>query len=129
MEDVKSHYDQDKDFFISVLDVYIVECVLNYFGMADTNGKPTKHIPPAFVNDQQKKEWFFDTIGEMVSQFVFSTEKGEKGGEPIEGIFQIKNHLHYYTFPLHTWEVTDMETMSRRQPPMSKMTRRSKIHI
>lgn len=32
-ENINTHYDADKDYFVSVVDMYIVECVLAYFGI------------------------------------------------------------------------------------------------
>ena len=60
-EDVKNHYDADKDFTVSVINVYIMECVLEFFGMKDVNSEPTKHIPPTlnFDNSEDEKKWVF----------------------------------------------------------------------
>lgn len=32
-ENINTHFDADKDYFVSVVDMYIVECVLAYFGI------------------------------------------------------------------------------------------------
>ena len=53
---VNTHYDAEKDFFISVVDVFIVECFMEFFGMENVNDQPTKNIPPIFENTEQKRE-------------------------------------------------------------------------
>ena len=53
-ENINSYYDADKDFFASVVDMYIVECVLEHFGMVDVNSAPPIHIPPQFMDDEEK---------------------------------------------------------------------------
>lgn len=32
-ENLNDNYDNNKDFFILVVDVYIIECLIEYFGM------------------------------------------------------------------------------------------------
>ena len=44
--DVRKAYDADKDFIVSFVDAYIVEAVLEFFGMEDVHSAPTKHAPP-----------------------------------------------------------------------------------
>ncbi|CAC5423561.1 unnamed protein product [Mytilus coruscus] len=91
-EDVKNKYDADKDFFISVVDMHIVECILHYFGMESVSSVPTLHVPPSFNNLEEKRQWFFETIGDVVSQYVLSdsstnecwTEEAIKvNGQPV----------------------------------------------
>lgn len=84
-ENVNEHYDADKDFFISVTDMYIVECLLEFFGMDDVNSKPSKNIPPDFINDTEKKQWYFQTISKMISQQIFPTYTYRQGDEVLEG--------------------------------------------
>lgn len=36
-ENINIYYDVDKDYFVFVVDMYIVECVLVYFGMFNIN--------------------------------------------------------------------------------------------
>lgn len=40
-ENINTHYDADNDYFVSVVVMYIVECVLAYFGMPNINSAPT----------------------------------------------------------------------------------------
>ncbi|CAC5386827.1 unnamed protein product [Mytilus coruscus] len=55
-DNVNDHYEANKDFFISVTDMYIVECFLEFFGMGDKYSMPTKHVPPTFnTNDEMSR--------------------------------------------------------------------------
>ncbi|CAC5410860.1 unnamed protein product [Mytilus coruscus] len=47
-DNVNDHYEANKDFFISVTDMYIVECFLEFFWYGDKYSMPTKHVPPTF---------------------------------------------------------------------------------
>lgn len=85
-ENVNTHYDADKDFFISVVDVYIVECFMEFFGMDDVNSTPTKHIPPDFEDVEQRKEWYFKTVGELIEQYVFSSSTLDRENDDVIGI-------------------------------------------
>ena len=51
---MNEHYDADKDFFVSVSDIHIVEMFLEYFGMDDEFSQPTRNVPPAFVSENEK---------------------------------------------------------------------------
>ncbi|XP_061184242.1 uncharacterized protein LOC133192263 [Saccostrea echinata] len=74
-ENLNDNYDSNKDFFISVVDAYIIECIMEFFGMDDQHSRPTKHIPEEFGNDEEKQSWFFDTIGEMLDRYIFPTKQ------------------------------------------------------
>ncbi|CAC5412119.1 unnamed protein product [Mytilus coruscus] len=52
--------------------MHIVECTLHYFGMESVSSVPTLHVPPSFNNLEEKRQWFFETIGDVVSQYVLS---------------------------------------------------------
>ena len=52
---VNEHYDADKDFFVSVSDIHIVEMFLEYFGMDYEFSQPTRNVPPAFVSENEKR--------------------------------------------------------------------------
>ena len=43
-ENMNENYDNNRDFFISVVDAYIVECLMEFFGMENQNSQPTKNI-------------------------------------------------------------------------------------
>ncbi|XP_052066118.1 uncharacterized protein LOC127705808 [Mytilus californianus] len=70
-DNVNDHYEANKDFFISVTDMYIVECFLEFFGMEDKYSMPTKHVPPTFNTNDEMKEWYFSTVEIIVKQHVF----------------------------------------------------------
>ncbi|XP_076078863.1 uncharacterized protein LOC143048879 [Mytilus galloprovincialis] len=84
--------DADRDFFISVVDMHIVECILHYFGMESVSSVPTVHVPPSFNNLEEKRQWLFETIGDVISKYVLSdsntnecwTEEAIKvNGQPV----------------------------------------------
>ena len=53
----------------------ICEAAMEFWGLDDKNGKPTKHMPrPGMKRLQlwQKKEYFDTIIGEFVDQFVMA---------------------------------------------------------
>lgn len=79
---VNAHYDADKDFFISIVDVYIAELFMEHFGMEDANSRPTKNLPPEFTCDEEKQQWYMETVGGMVDEYIFAQEQ-----EPVEGIY------------------------------------------
>ena len=70
-DNINAHYDADKDFFLSVVDVHIVEVILEYFGMETVYSEPSSHVPTVFENDLQKKEWFFKTFGDLLDSYLF----------------------------------------------------------
>ena len=72
---VNEHYDADKDFFMSVTDIHIVEMFLEYFGMDDEYSQPTKNQPPEFISDDERKEWLFRTVRSMLDEHIFSCTK------------------------------------------------------
>lgn len=80
-ENINAHYDADKDFFVSVVDMYIVECVLEHFGMVDVNSAPSIHIPPQFMDDEEKMAWFSKEIGEMIQNEITTKDTKENDVE------------------------------------------------
>ena len=101
-ENINAHYDADKDFFISVVDMYIVECFMEFFGLEDMNSVPAKNIPPEFESEEAKKTWYFDTVGKLIDQFVFSSTK--LNAEVIEGKYNTQTYR--FTMPSldHQWQ-------------------------
>ncbi|XP_062575477.1 uncharacterized protein LOC134237384 [Saccostrea cucullata] len=87
-ENINTHYDADKDFFVSVVDMYIVECVLEYFGKPDVNSAPSKHILPEFADDEIKRCWFFNEVGTMLKNEIKTMNMGE---QEVEG--QVNGHI------------------------------------
>ncbi len=79
-------YDQNRDLFISFFRMNLIEAATEFFGMEDRHGMPTKHIPPAFENDEEKKTWVYETLGRFIDEMVFPKFSGkqdmtEKQGE------------------------------------------------
>ena len=78
---MNAHYDADKDFFVSVVDVHIVECFMEFFGMQGVNDIPTKNSPPVFDNTDQKKEWYFQMVGKLLDEYVFPNVSDDVEGK------------------------------------------------
>lgn len=73
--DVNEHYDADKDFIVSFVDCYIVEAVMDYFGMDDVLGVPTKNQPPSsWQSKSEKQSWVLSTFSEIVRNYVWAKE-------------------------------------------------------
>lgn len=58
-------------FFISVVDAYIVECLMEYFGMDNQLSVPTKHVPVEFTCDEEKQFRFYSSVMEMLNKYIF----------------------------------------------------------
>lgn len=74
--DAHKAYEADQEFFCSFVKAYIVEMILQYFGMEDINSQPTKHCLPSFQNQNDRSQWVRETIGRAVDEFVLNTWKG-----------------------------------------------------
>ena len=61
--------------------MYIVECVLEHFGMVDVNSAPSIHIPPQFMDDEEKMAWFSKEIGEMIQNKITTKDTKENDVE------------------------------------------------
>ena len=91
-ENVTSHYDDDKDFFISVVDMYLVEFMLEFFGMDDIHSRPTKHQPPDFGSNEEKSEWYFRTMNKLIEEHMKMTNPSRFQAVPenVDGkLFQL----------------------------------------
>ena len=88
-ENVNTNYDADKDFFISVVDVYIVECFMEYFGMTSMDGVPSKNAPPDFHSDEEKRSWYFETVGKMLDEHGLTGDQKITETNTIEGTITI----------------------------------------
>lgn len=53
-ENLNDNYDNNKDFFILVVDVYIVECFMEYFGMENQFFVFIKYVFVEFICDEEK---------------------------------------------------------------------------
>lgn len=72
---VTKSYEGCEQFLITIGTAYICEAAMEFWGLDDKNGKPTKHIPrPGMKHLQlwQKQEYFDTVIGEFVDQFVMA---------------------------------------------------------
>ena len=69
---VTSHYDEDRDFVISVVDMYIVELLMEHFGLTDIIDNPTRNIPPQFSSQEDKTKWFWKVMASILETSLFS---------------------------------------------------------
>ncbi|XP_071109877.1 uncharacterized protein [Haliotis cracherodii] len=80
---VMKAYDSDRDFILSYTRALIVEAGKQFFGMIDHNSYPTINIPPRFNNQQEQKDWEYETLGKPIDRFIFPCWTGNDE-EPIE---------------------------------------------
>ena len=85
-QNINGHYDADKDFVISVTDMFVVECLLEFFGMEDVNSQPTNNMPLEFNTTDEKRDWYFKVIGKTIGDQVFPTTSLGLTEETTEGI-------------------------------------------
>ena len=74
--DVMKAYDQDKDFFESYTNAFIIEATMEFFGMTGRNDAPTLNISPEFTDEEQETDWIQQKIGEIVDKYVFPCWSG-----------------------------------------------------
>ena len=77
--DVKNHYDDCRELFVSVVDAYIVEAACDHFGIAKLDELPTKNIPADFTSlpDVEKYNMISSEIGILIDKFVWPHNKGK----------------------------------------------------
>ena len=83
---VKDHYDHDKDFAISFVDAYIVEAILDYFGMDDINSNPKRNFLPEMDDWDGKKEWFKKHFISIVDSYVLPHASESMASSESQGI-------------------------------------------
>lgn len=72
---VTKSFEGTEDFFVSVGTAYILEAAMEFFGLNEVNGTPTKHVPPAGIlhlPKSRKKTFFDDVLGSFVDEFVMA---------------------------------------------------------
>lgn len=72
-ENVNEYYDADKDFVTSFVDAYMVEAVLDYFGMDNASSVPKKNMPPPFSNSAEASDWVKKHLISIVDLYVGQT--------------------------------------------------------
>ena len=71
-KDVK-HYEDCEQFFLSMGKCFAIEALMQFFGMEDQDGQPTKHTPPDKVKEMGREEiekYFEDVLNKFVDQFL-----------------------------------------------------------
>ncbi|KAH3694232.1 hypothetical protein DPMN_081672 [Dreissena polymorpha] len=75
-ENVNENYDADKDFIVSYVDAYIVEAVMDYFGMDDPLSSPTRHCPLSQTQTKaEKQSWVMIEFCEIVKNYVWAKDE------------------------------------------------------
>ncbi len=81
--DATKAYAADRDFVMDYTAGLQVEAVKHFFGIDDVNCGPTKNAPPNFSSKKQKKEWVYNTIGEIIDLYIFPCWTGKSGDPAI----------------------------------------------
>lgn len=92
-ENINDNYDADKDFIVSFVDSYIVEAVLDYFGMTSASDVPKKNLPPPFNDSFEASAWAKEHLTAVVDTYVGKTFAVPEA-ETVEGIYQFTPSLH-----------------------------------
>ena len=71
--DVK-HYEDCKQFFISVGKSFVMEALLEFFQLEDTNDEPAQHSPHNVCSESEKATYLVDTVNKFVNEYVFTAE-------------------------------------------------------
>ena len=74
--DAHKAYEADMQFFCSFVKAYVVEMLLEYFGMEDINSQPSRHAPPTFTDAQEIEKWVINNIGQAVDDFMLNIWRG-----------------------------------------------------
>jgi len=72
-ENVKQHYDADKDFFVSFTDAYVVESFMEYSNMDDTLSSPASF--PLNATPDEKQEWAKETVEKYVDKVILQISR------------------------------------------------------
>jgi hypothetical protein len=72
-ENVKQHYDADKDFAISFTNAFIIEALLTYMGLESDVSSPSDF--PADGSDQEKKQWAKRTLTSFIDTCILAPIK------------------------------------------------------
>lgn len=72
-EDVKNHYDDDKDFMVSFVKSYIAAALMEYFGIQDIASPLTKNKPPS--NPSEIKKWQEDALDKFLETYLFNKQE------------------------------------------------------
>ena len=76
--DAHTAYEADQQFFVSYFKAYVVEMLLEFFGMVDVNSPASKHVPPVFETKEEIQVWITNTIGLAVDRFVLDVWRGKE---------------------------------------------------
>jgi hypothetical protein len=79
-EDVKNHFDHDKDFFISFLKSYVVEALCDFFGMEGPDDIPTKNLPCGNMGEEQNV-WIQSTLDDFIDHYVHAVSTNASGNQ------------------------------------------------
>ena len=77
---VTNSYEGSEQFLLSVGKAYILEAAMEFWGLKDVNGPPTRHIPPHRIMHMEREkqlEYFDRVIGAFVDEFVIPDHEKE----------------------------------------------------
>ena len=103
-ENVNEYYDADKEFITSFVDSYIVEAVLDYFGMDTVHSVPEKNVPPS--NVIEVSDWvsrhFTAIVDQYVGQSSSSSTENMVEGKELVNVF-ICTCTNVYNYKKYLW--------------------------
>ena len=77
-------YDDDVRFVNNFTSAYVVEAVMDYFGMDNRNDVPRKNSPPQFDSEDSLASWVYETFGEIINKYAFPCWSGNDVEEFVE---------------------------------------------
>lgn len=72
-EDVKNHYDDDKDFVVSFVKSYIAAALMEFFGIKDRASTLTKNKPPS--DPSELKKWQEEVLETFLDEYIFKRDQ------------------------------------------------------
>ena len=72
-EKVANSYEGSKQFLLSVGKAYILEAAMEFWGLENLTGTPTKYVPPTGIihmTNETKLQYFNTVFGAFVDEFV-----------------------------------------------------------
>jgi hypothetical protein len=94
---VTKSYEGCEQFLVSIGIAYICEAAMEFWGLDDLDGKPTKHAPqPGMIHLPlwKKKEYFDEVIGEFVDEFVMADPDKEAVNQHKKNQESLTRNIH-----------------------------------
>ena len=118
-KNVRAHYDPDREFFSSFFKAYLIEAVLEFFGMENRNSRPTRHVPPTFNTKEEEKEWVSITLGKFIDTMIFpawsnASAPQEAKCKVLLGFYNPSCQQHNFAWPCPSFFWYDTKKKKRR---------------